>query len=288
MRALSMTKLRTITFSLLLGVLSLLAIPAMADQPHEWGLNLQEAASTSAARIGSFHDFMIWVCVIISVFVMLLLFWVVIRYNKRTNPKPSNVSHNVMIEVIWTVVPVVILIIISIQSLPLLYYTDRSETYDMTLKITGYQWYWGYEYPDNGGINFMSNMIPDAEIKADLGQVRNLSTDNPVVLPVGKNIQLVMTAADVLHAWTIPAFGVKKDSIPGRLNETWVHITKPGIYYGQCSELCGKNHSFMPIEVHAVTEEQFNAWVEASKNGPAPSPLVQTTSLTSNTKTQEE
>lgn len=283
-----MMNLGKTTFSLILVALSLFAGDAFAAQPEAWGLNLQEAASTSAERIVHFHDFMIWVCIAISVFVLLLLLWVVVRYNKRANPTPSRVSHNIMIEVLWTVVPVIILAVISVQSIPLLYYTDRSEEYDMTLKITGYQWYWGYEYPDHGGINFMSNMVADADINQDLGQVRNLSTDNPVVLPVGKNIQLVTTAADVLHAWTIPAFGVKKDSVPGRLNETWVHITKPGVYYGQCSELCGKNHAFMPIEVHAVSEEQFNAWVEASKDGPAPSPLAQTANLITDTKTQEE
>lgn len=261
-----MTYLRKL-YSSLFFMAALAAAPAaFADYPREGLMNLQAAASTSAERIHHFHDFMIWIISGISLFVLVLLLWVMIRYNKRVNPTPSNVSHNVLIEIIWTVVPVLILIIISIQSLPLLYYTDRSESPDLTIKATGYQWYWGYEYPDNGDISFLANMVPDAEINAEAGQKRTLSTDNVVVLPVGKNISLQTTAADVIHAWTIPAFGVKKDSVPGRLNETWVHITKPGIYYGQCSELCGKNHAFMPIEVHAVSPEQFEEWAAIAVN----------------------
>ncbi|MCD8497622.1 MAG: cytochrome c oxidase subunit II [Alphaproteobacteria bacterium] len=255
-----MKTLRTLATTFAFLALSLASAQVFAAYPIDGYLNMQDAASTSAERIHHFHDFMIWIISAISVFVLILLLWVMIRYNKRANPTPSSTSHNVLIEIIWTVVPVVILIVISIQSLPLLYYTDRAESPDMTLKITGYQWYWGYEYPDNGDISFLSNMVADADIDASAGQIRNLSTDNPVVLPVGKNISLQTTAADVLHAWTIPAFGVKKDSVPGRLNETWVHITKPGVYYGQCSELCGKNHAFMPIEVHAVSPEQFEEW----------------------------
>jgi cytochrome c oxidase subunit 2 len=153
-----------------------------------------------------------------------------------------------------------------IKSFPLLYYIDRSHEPEMTLKATGYQWYWGYEYPDQGGINFQSYMIPDKEIDKSKGQLRLLSTDNPVVLPVDTNIQILTTAADVIHAFAMPALGVKIDAIPGRINETWVRITKPGIYYGQCSELCGKDHAFMPIEIHAVSREEFNAWA-ISKGG---------------------
>lgn len=255
-----MTHLRKL-YSSLFFLAALIATPAaFADYPRAGLMNLQTPAATSAERIHSFHDFMIWIIAGISLFVLLLLVWVVIRYNRRMNPTPSSVSHNVLIEIVWTVVPVLILIIISIQSLPLIYYTDRTSTPDMTLKVTGYQWYWGYEYPDNGDISFFANMVPDTEINKEIGQKRTLSTDNIVVLPVGKNISIQTTAADVLHAWAIPAFGVKKDSVPGRLNETWVHITKPGIYYGQCSELCGKNHAFMPIEVHAVSPGQFEEW----------------------------
>lgn len=283
-------------FAPLLALALLAAIPAaQAAYPTEWGLNFQEAASTSAERIHHFHDFMIWIITAITLFVLALLVWVVLRYNRRANPKPSDVSHNTLIEIIWTAVPVVILAVICLQSIPLLYYTDRTENPDMTLKITGYQWYWGYEYPDHGNVSFMANMIPDADINAAAGQQRNLSTDNIVVLPVGKNIALQTTAADVLHAWTIPAFGVKKDTVPGRLNDTWVHITKPGVYYGQCSELCGKNHAFMPIEVHAVSPEAFDQWVaqaatdlEGANAGIRAITLTQTQSTVETAQTQSE
>src|SRR5688500_10689034 len=165
-----------------------------------------------------------------------------IRFNSKAHPVPSTRTHNVILEIVWTVVPVVILITIAVPSFKLLYYMDRTENPDMTLKVTGFQWYWGYEYPDNGNISFNSNIIKDADIDASKGQIRKLSTDNPVVLPVDTNIQLLVTAADVLHAFAVPSFGVKIDAVPGRLNETWVRIEKPGVYYGQCSELCGANH----------------------------------------------
>lgn len=285
-----MTNLRTFFSGLALFLLSCAAAPqAFAAHPEDWKLGMQDAASTSAEHIHHFHDFMVWIISAITIFVLALLLWVMIRYNKRTNPTPSRVSHNVLIEVIWTVLPVVILIVISTQSLPLLYYTDRAETPDMTLKVTGYQWYWGYEYPDQGGINFLSNLVPDAEINKEAGQLRNLSTDNVVVLPVEKNISIQTTAADVIHSWTIPAFGVKKDTVPGRLNETWVRITKPGVYYGQCSELCGKNHAFMPIEVHAVSDTQFTHWAElAAKDVESANKYVRSLDLSADASAQPE
>lgn len=171
-------------------------------------------------------------------------------------------THNTMLEVVWTVIPVVILIVVAVPSFKLLYYADRTVEPEMTLKITGYQWYWGYEYPDHGEISFDSYMVPDDEITGD--QVRLLSTDTQVVLPVDTNIQLIITAEDVLHAWAVPAFGVKLDAVPGRLNETWTRITKPGTYYGQCSELCGQGHGFMPIEIKAVSKEEFARWVKTA------------------------
>src|SRR5262249_1028028 len=152
--------------------------------------------------------------------------------------------------IIWTVVPVLILLIIAVPSFRLLYFTDRTPNPEMTLKVTGYQWYWGYEYPDNAGVNFLAYMVPEKEIDESKGQIRLLSTDNPVVLPVDTNIQILTTAADVIHSFAVPALGIKIDAMPGHTNETWVRITKPGIYYGQCSELCGKDHAYMPIEVH--------------------------------------
>lgn len=246
--------------------LMLCAFPALAA-PMDWELGMQEAASPSAEHIHNFHNLLLVIITAIAVFVLLLLVYVVLRFNSRANPKPAQFSHNVLIEVIWTVVPILILIVIVVPSFKLLYYTDRAEKPEMTLKVTGYQWYWGYEYPDNDGINFQSYMIPDADIDASKGQIRLLSTDNPVVLPVDTDIQILVTAADVIHSWAMPALGVKIDAIPGRLNETWVRITKPGTYFGQCSELCGKDHAFMPIEIHAVSKEDFAAWVAKMKGG---------------------
>lgn len=254
----------------------------IAGQPHPWQINLQEAFSPSARHINDFHDMMIYIITAICVFVLALLIWVVIRYNAKANPTPAKFTHNVMIEIIWTVVPVLILIVIAIPSIKLLYYTDQVAEPEMTIKITGRQWYWDYEYPDHEGIAFSSYMIADADIDASKGEVRLLSTDTKVVLPIDTNIAIQTTAGDVIHAWAIPALGVKIDAIPGRLNETWVRIEKPGVYFGQCSELCGKDHTYMPIEIHAVTKEEFENWLTFAKEeyaGISPSTILQMANL---------
>lgn len=254
------------SFLAFIGIALLSTAPALAaGQPVDWGLGLQEAGSPSKEQIIDFHNLLLYIIFGIAAFVLLLLVYVVLRYNRHVNKNPSKVTHNLMLEIVWTVIPIIILAVIVVPSFRLLYYTDRIENPDMTLKVTGYQWYWGYEYPDHEGINFLSYMIPDEDIDPSKGQVRLLSTDNPVVLPINKNIQILTYGGDVLHSFAVPALGVKMDTVPGRVNETWFRITKPGIYYGQCSELCGKNHAYMPIEIHAVTEEEFNAWVEQAK-----------------------
>ena len=239
--------------------------PALAQEAAHnatpWSFLTQAAASPSAERIHEFHDMLVYIIIAITLFVLALLIIVIVRFNKRSNPVPSKTTHNVLLEVLWTALPVVILIIIAIPSFKLLYYVDRTENPEMTIKVTGYQWYWGYEYPDHGDINFMAYMVPEDEINSEEGQLRLLSTDRAVVLPVNKNIQIDVTAADVLHSWAVPALGVKTDSVPGRLNSTWFKITKPGTYYGQCSELCGKDHAYMPIEIRAVSEEEFEQWI---------------------------
>ncbi|MCC7305492.1 MAG: cytochrome c oxidase subunit II [Alphaproteobacteria bacterium] len=249
----------------LAAALTLHAAPALAQMPHPWQIGFQEAASPTATHIHEFHNMLLWIITAISVFVLLLLVYVVIRFNSHANPKPQIFAHNTLIEIIWTVIPVIILIIIVIPSFKLLYYVDRTENPEMTLKVTGYQWYWGYEYPDQNGINFLSYMIPDKDIDSSKGQVRLLSTDNPVVLPVDTNIQILITGSDVIHAFAVPALGLKIDAMPGHTNETWVRIDKPGTYYGQCSELCGKDHAYMPIEIKAVPKEEFKAWVDSQK-----------------------
>lgn len=234
-----------------------------AAQPEPWGVDLQQAATPSMGHLRDFHEMTLWIITGIVIFVTALLAFVMVRFNERANPTPSKTTHHVMLEVLWTIVPVLILIVIVVPSMKLLYYTDRTEKPEMTLKVTGYQWYWGYEYPDQGGIAFQSNMVPEKDLKE--GQVRLLSTDNPVVIPVDTNIQVMTTAADVIHSFAVPAFGVKKDAVPGRANETWIRVTKPGVYYGQCSEICGTGHAFMPIEIKAVTKDEFTAWVAAKK-----------------------
>ena len=250
---------------LLAALVTVWAMPATAQAPQPWQLNLQEAATPMAKRMGDFHDMLLWIIAAIALFVLVLLVWVVIRYNSKVNPEPSQFTHNVLIEVLWTVIPVAILVVIAIPSFQLLYYQDRIEEPDMTLKVTGRQWYWDYEYPDHEGIAFSSYALAEDEIDPAKNQIRLLSTDNVVVLPVDTNIQILMTGGDVIHSWTVPAFGVKIDAIPGRLNETWVRIEKPGTYYGQCSEICGKDHAFMPIEVRAVTKEEFEQWLVTAK-----------------------
>ena len=243
----------------------------MIGQPHNWALGLQEAASPVKHRMEEFHHALVILITAISVFVLLLL-WVIVRYNRFANPVPSKVTHNTMLEVVWTAVPVLILVLMVVPSMQLLYYVDRTHDADMTLTVKGNQWYWTYEYPDHGDITFSSNLVPEKELKGD--QVRLLSTDNPVVLPIETNIRLMITATDVLHAWAIPAFGVKLDAVPGQFNETWVRIDKEGTFYGQCSELCGQGHGFMPIEVHAVSKAAFAEWVKA-QGGKMPEPKAE-------------
>jgi len=229
----------------------------------KWQLGYQDAASPTMHKMVEFHDLLMIIITAISVLVLLLLIYVVLRFNKKANPKPSKTTHNTMLEVVWTLIPVLLLVIIVIPSLKLLYFADRTVDAEMTLKVTGYQWYWGYEYPDQGNISFNSYMIPDDEIKE--GQFRLLETDNRVIVPVNTNVRLLVTSADVIHSWAIPAFGVKIDAVPGRFNETWFNVEKEGVYFGQCSELCGKDHGFMPIAIEAVSKEAFEAWTKEAQ-----------------------
>jgi len=269
-----MNKYKIMTlFYTVLAFITTVSSGVMANEPVEGGLNFQPAVTSSAQRIHDFHDMLLVIITAITLFVLVLLIWVVIRYNKKMNPVPSTVTHNVPLEILWTVVPVVILIVIAIPSFKILYKNDRIVNPEMTLKVIGYQWYWGYEYPDHGGIAFNSIMIPEDEITGD--QRRLLSTDTPVVIPIDTDIALLVTANDVIHAWTIPAFGVKMDAVPGRTNETWFRVDKPGRYFGQCSEICGKDHAYMPIEIHAVSKEDFKVWVEKAKEEHAQNDVIE-------------
>lgn len=246
---------------------------AFGYEPKPTDLGFQDAASPNMERLHHFHDdLLMWIITGITLFVLVLLIWVVIRYNAKANPIPSKVTHNVPLEIIWTAVPVIILIIVAIPSFKLLYYLERTPNPEMTLKVSGYQWGWTYTYPDHDGIEFNADYIVDEELDQYIpnGQGRRLlETYNPVVLPVGKDIQVDVTASDVLHAWTVPAFGAKKDAVPGRLNQTWFHISEPGVYSGQCSEICGIRHAYMPVSVYAVPEEEFTAWIACVKGDAA-------------------
>jgi cytochrome c oxidase subunit 2 len=237
---------------------------ALANEPKPWQMNFQPAASTTMERITDFHNLLLWIITVITVFVLALLIYVMIRFNEKRNPTPSKTTHNTLIEVIWTAVPVIILVLVAIPSFKLLYFGDRVEDADMTLKAIGKQWYWSYEYPDHGNFTFDAFMVAEEDLKP--GQRRLLDTDTAVVLPVNTKIRLLITASDVLHSFAMPAFGIKLDANPGRVNETWFEITREGTFYGQCSEICGAGHSYMPIMIKAVSKEAFDEWVEAAKD----------------------
>ncbi|MBI4183434.1 MAG: cytochrome c oxidase subunit II [Proteobacteria bacterium] len=235
----------------------------LAAAPEPWQLYFQPPASPVMERLVAFHDMLLVIIIGICVLVLGLLLYVIVRFRASRNPVPSRTSHNTVVEVLWTVVPVIVLVIIAIPSFRLLYFQDRTADAEMTLKVVGHQWYWSYEYSDDGGFTFDANLVSDAEIKP--GQRRLLETDNRVVLPVDTNVRLLFTSTDVLHSWAVPALGVKMDTIPGKVNETWTRITKPGTYFGQCSELCGVNHGFMPVAIDAVSKEDFAKWVAEAK-----------------------
>lgn len=231
---------------------------AYADQPRPWGIWMQEAASPTMHRITALNTTITAIILVVLAFVFILLGYVAVRFHASRHPTPAKWAHNTALEVAWTLVPVLILVVIAFPSFRLLYAMDRTKDADMTLRITGHQWYWSYDYPDQK-VSFDANLVQDDDLKP--GEPRLLTTDNHIVLPVGATVRIQTTADDVIHSWSVPSLGVKIDAFPGRLNETWVKIEKPGFYYGQCSQLCGINHGFMPIEIEAVSPDQFTAWV---------------------------
>jgi cytochrome c oxidase subunit 2 len=238
---------------------------AELGQPAPWEYKLQEAASPVMDQITSFHTILTVLITVITLFVLALLVIVVVKFNAKSNPVPSRTTHNTLIEVAWTLIPVLILVGIAVPSFRLLFLELDVPKADITIKATGKQWYWSYAYPDNGKFEFDSLMAQDK-------QPRLLGVDNEMVVPVNKIIRVQTTGADVIHSFAVPAFGIKIDAIPGRLNETWFKATKTGWFYGQCSELCGKDHAFMPIAVHVVEDQEFAAWVEAAKKKYAANP----------------
>ncbi|HEX2560990.1 cytochrome c oxidase subunit II [Phenylobacterium sp.] len=247
----------------------------LLGQPTPGGIGLQPAASPLKHQAHFFHDAVLMpIITAICLLVLGLLIWVIVRFNKRANPTPARWSHNTPVEIVWTVLPVMILMFIAIFSFRLLFAYHDMPRADVTVKATGYQWYWGYEYPDHGISEYISNMLPEEDAKAR-GVPYRLAVTEPIVVPEGKVVRVLTTGADVIHAFAIPAFGIIADSVPGRVNETWFKADRVGTYYGNCRELCGVDHAFMPIEVKVVTQAEFDAWV-ATKSGKAPAPTATT------------
>ena len=236
---------------------------AWSQTAQNWQLGFQAAHSPVQQGIEGLHDMVLWLMAAVTVFVASLLLYCVWRFRASVNPKASRVSHHTALEVAWTVLPVLILVVIAIPSFRLIYFEDRTEAADMTIKVVGHQWYWEYNYPDQGDVQFTSNMIAQEDLKP--GQLNRLDVDNRVVLPAGKNIRILTTSGDVIHSFFIPSLGVQRYAIPGRTIETWVRVDKPGVYYGQCNQICGTNHSAMPIAVEAMTEQNFATWIAAAK-----------------------
>jgi cytochrome c oxidase subunit 2 len=253
----------------LVAALIVVALPGAAAKaqaigaPRPWEIGMQRGFGPLKDQEIWLHNIVLVIITLITLFVGGLLVWVMFRYNARRNPVPSRTAHNTVIEVLWTVIPVLILVGIAIPSFRLIYYQDRTRDADLTIKVTGHQWYWEYTYPDNGNIDFSSYIIPDDQLKP--GQLRLLTVDNDLVVPVGKNIRVLQTSGDVIHSWFIPSIGVQRYAIPGRTIETWFRVDQPGIFYGQCNQICGTNHSRMPIVVRAVPEKEFTAWLAEAK-----------------------
>jgi cytochrome c oxidase subunit 2 len=231
--------------------------------PSPWEMDLQGAASPVMEQISEFHFFLLWVIGAISAFVLALLLIIIVRFNARANPTPSRTTHNTLLEIAWTIVPVIILAAIAVPSFRLLFVELDVPHPDLTVKATGKQWFWSYSYPDNGNFEFDSILVADKDLKP--GQPRLLTVDNEMVVPVNKVVHVLVTGADVIHSFDVLSFGIRIDAVPGRMNETWFKATKMGLFYGQCTELCGKDHAFMPIVVHVVSENDFNAWATQAK-----------------------
>jgi cytochrome c oxidase subunit 2 len=268
-----LTRVLTLLASLVAG---LGATEALADQPRPWQMGFQVPATVGMERINGFHNILLVIITVISVFVLGLLIYVIFRFNERANPKPSRLTHNTVLEVAWTAVPALTLFLIAVPSLKLLYFVADVPKADLTVKVMGHTWNWSYEYPDNGDISFDSYIVADKDLKP--GQLRLLTVDKWMEVPVGATVRVQISAADVVHSWSVPSFGVKTDAVPGRLNETWFKVEQPGTYYGQCSQLCGNGHGYMPIVVKAVSKAEFDQWVADVKANPdkAFPPLAET------------
>ena len=269
-----MTKYKQIVsrlfYSVLLAAAWLQTGPSFAQSgPQPWQMNFRPSATPVMDDIIDFHNLLLVIEVIIVLFVLGLMVYICVKFNAKANPVPSKTTHNAFLEVVWTVIPIIILIVITVPSVKLLVFMDKApkEKVEMTLKVIGHQWYWSYEYPDAGNLAFDSNIIPDEEIDASKGQIRLLEVDNRIAIPVDTTIRVLMTSEDVLHNWAVPAFGIKMDTVPGRINESWIRVpaARAGVYRGQCSELCGVNHGYMPIVIEAKSKQDFAKWLDKAK-----------------------
>ena len=269
-----MTKYKQIVsrlfYTVLLAAASLQTGPSFAQSgPQPWQMNFRPSATPVMDDIVDFHNLLLVIEVLIVLFVLGLMVYICVKFNAKANPVPSKTTHNSFLEVVWTVIPIIILIVITVPSVKLLVFMDKApkDKVEMTLKVIGHQWYWSYEYPDAGNLAFDSNIIPDEEIDASKGQIRLLEVDNRIAIPVDTTIRVIMTSEDVLHNWAVPAFGIKMDTVPGRINEAWIRVpaAKAGVYRGQCSELCGVNHGYMPIVIEAKSKQDFAKWLDKAK-----------------------
>jgi cytochrome c oxidase subunit 2 len=250
------------------GLLNLSIAPFASAQgvvgaPRPWEKGMQRSFSSVKDRVIDLHDLVLAIITIITVFVAALLMWVVYRYNAQRNPTPSQTSHNTVLEIAWTVLPVLILVVMAIPSFRLIYYQDRTPDPDMTIKVTGHQWYWEYSYPDQGNVDIESRYVGNDDLKP--GQLRLLDVDNQMVIPVNKKVRILTSSTDVIHSFFIPSFGVQRYAIPGRTIETWLEANEIGTFYGECNQICGENHSQMPISIRAVSEADFKTWVDQAK-----------------------
>jgi cytochrome c oxidase subunit II len=239
------------------------ALAETIGQPVPWQIGMQTPVTPVGQDIYGFNTFLFWITAAIAVFVLVLLAIIIVRFNAQANPVPTRTTHNTLLEVIWTIVPVLILLLIAVPSFRLLFVELDVPKPDVTVKATGKQWLWSYSYPDNGNFEFDSTVVADKDLKP--GQPRLLTVDNEMVVPVNKVVHVLVTGADVIHSFAVPSFGIRIDAVPGRINDTWFKATREGTYYGQCSELCGVDHAFMPIAVHVVSEEEFTKWAAAAK-----------------------
>ena len=263
MRVLQRAAVQAVSALFVFAIFALFAGPSSAQYPQPWQLGMQAPGSAVKDRIHDLHNLLLVIITVITAFVLVLLVYVMVRFRASANPVPTRTTHNTAIEILWTVIPVVILIVIAIPSFKLLYFEDRTPNAEMTLKVTGHQWYWSYEYPDNGNIQFDSYIIQESDLKP--AQKRLLEVDNRVVLPVGTNVRILVNGTDVMHSFFISSLGIQIYAVPGRVNETWVNIDRPGVYYGECNQICGTNHAYMPIAIEGVSKEDFAKWLVDAK-----------------------